>query len=226
MSPLRVFSLGSTGLSLHMPSDGDSFTGCAYYSLPVFNWYAFETFKGFELQVSSDEGFASVPVKIKSSGTEVDMKSSILKKILLLPGTNGGAVYWRVVGTRQDKSTEQSEVNSIFIEAAHEVGNPRVSSTSRSALPSLFLDNNCGKKFKVWFGNDSSFTKKSTISVSVKNPLDNGGVLNQGLTSNQWSAIRKLVGDASGSTIYWKVESWDGVNRHAETTVMSFVLTD
>ncbi len=39
-------------------------------------------------------------------------------------------------------------------------------------------------------------------------------------------AIRKLVGDASGSTIYWKVESWDGLNRRAETSVMSFVLTD
>ena len=46
------------------------------------------------------------------------------------------------------------------------------------------------------------------------------------LASCQWAAIRKLVGDISGSTTYWYVESWDGMGRYAKTDVMSFVLTD
>jgi hypothetical protein len=42
----------------------------------------------------------------------------------------------------------------------------------------------------------------------------------------QWKAIRKLVGDVSGLTIYWYVESWDGLGRYAKSEVMSFVMTD
>ena len=37
-------------------------------------------------------------------------------------------------------------------------------------------------------------------------------------------AVRRLVGDETGSTIYWYVESWDGLGRNARTETMNFLL--
>jgi hypothetical protein len=78
-------------------------------------------------------------------------------------------------------------------------------------------------KFKVWFGNDSQFSKKKSFSFNLKNLSE---TFTKDLTSSQWSSIRKLVGNAAGATIYWYIESWDGLKRNAKTDVMSFVLTD
>jgi hypothetical protein len=82
----------------------------------------------------------------------------------------------------------------------------------------------------VWFGNDPDFTKhgmkKTSLSFNIKNPNDNGGQFTKELTSSQWKAIRKVVNDVSGSSIYWYIESWDVLNRPVETDVSSFVLTD
>jgi hypothetical protein len=226
-SPVMVFVVGAVSFLLETPSNGQAFAGCSYYDLPTFSWYAAETFKSFEIQFSSDQGFAS-PVRVKCAGTltEIQMKASTWKKIMSMPGGGGGAVYWKVIGIKADKTTATSEVRSIIIESSEAVGNPNISSASKSSLPSLSWENNCNKKFKAWFGNDGSFTKKKVLSFTVSNPWDSEGEFERQLTSSQWTSIRKLVSDASGSTIYWKVESWDGVNRRAVTDVVSFVLTD
>jgi hypothetical protein len=152
------------------------------------------------------------------------IKSSTWKKILLMPGASGGTVYWRAIGIKSDKSKEESEVRSIIIEPAQSGGSPDISSTSKSVLPTLLWENNCNKKFKVWFGNDSSFTKKKVLSFNVADPAENTFATQ--LTSSQWTGIMKLVNNVIGSTIYWKVESWDGIKRYAQTEVMSFALTD
>jgi len=227
-SPVMVFTVGHVSIFLVSPSNEQAFTGCSYYSLPTFSWYAVETFKSFETQFSLDQSFSSIPVRVKVNGTvtEIQMKSSTMKKIISMPGAEGGAVYWRVVGTKANKETLTSDVRMISISGGQPVGSMEISPTQKSSLPMLSWENKCNKKFKVWFGNDSSFTKKSNLSFSLTNPMDNGGEFERQLTSSQWTGIRKLVGDASGSTIYWKVESWDGMNRYAQTDVMSFVLAD
>ena len=225
VSPFLVFASGP--LSLITPTNGQGFTGCSYYNLPTFSWSAGETFKSFEIQFSSEATFSS-PVKVKCAGTltEIQMKSSIWKKILFLPGGSGGTVYWKVVGTNANKETEASDVRSIMILASQPVGSPEISPTQKSSTPTLFWENQCGKKFKVWFGSDSNITKKKLLSFSVANPMENGGEFERQLTSSQWTGIRNLSEDVTDSTIYWKVESWDALNRHAQTDVMSFVLTD
>jgi hypothetical protein len=129
-----------------------------------------------------------------------------------------------VIGTKADKTTETSDVRSIWVGGGQPVGNPEISPTQKSSLPALSWENKCNKKFKVWFGSDSSFTKKKYLSLNVADPTENS--FTRQLTSSQWTGIRKLVGDVNGSMIYWKVESWDGMNRHAETDAMSFALTD
>jgi hypothetical protein len=222
-----VFAVGDVTILLDTPSNGQAFAGCSYYDLPTFSWLAVETFKSFEIQFSLDQGFASsVRVKCAGTFTEIQIKASTWKKIMSMPGGGEGAVYWKVIGIKADKTTETSEVRSIIIESSEAVGNPNISSASKSSIPSLSWENNCGKKFKAWFGSDSNFAKKKVFSFSVTNPMDNGGEFERQLTASQWTSIRKLVGDASGSTIYWKVESWDGMNRRAVTDVMGFVLAD
>jgi len=215
-------TLGEASIVLQSPSDDASFGACSLSSPPTFRWTG-EGYKGYEVQFSLDQGFSSVPVKVKASGTQAVLSSATWKKVLMIPGSSGGTVYWRVVGSG---TTVKSGVRLFGVEAADAVGNPEISPTSKNSLPTLSWDNNCGLKFKVWFGSDEIFTKKVSYAFSIKNPNDNGGLFSKGLTSGQWKAIRKLVNDTAGSMIYWYVESWDGLNRKSETEPMNFTLTD
>jgi hypothetical protein len=163
------------------------------------------------------------PVKVKTTTLEATITSSTWKRVLSIPG---GTVYWRVVGTRANRTKFISESRSIIIEPPQAVGNLNISFTSKGSLPELSWDNNCNTKFKVWFGSDEQFTKKTAFASNIKNPNDNEGEFTKLLTLGQWMAIRRVVGDTSGSTIYWYVESWDGLGRHNKTDVMGFVLRD
>jgi len=215
-------TLGEASIVLQSPSDGESFGACSLSSPPAFSWTG-EGYKGYEVQFSVDQGFSSVSVKVKVTATQVVLSSATWKKVLMIPGSSGGAVYWRVLGSG---TTVKSGVRLFGVEAADAVGNPEISTTSKNSLPILSWDNNCGLKFKAWFGSDEIFTKKVSYAFSVKNPNDNEGLFSKGLTSGQWKAIRKLVNDAPGSTIFWYVESWDGLNRYSKTEPMNFILTD
>jgi hypothetical protein len=89
-------------------------------------------------------------------------------------------------------------------------------------LPTLSWENNCNKKFKVVFGSDSSFTRKTTFTFNLKDPTQEE--FSKALNPGQWMAIKRLVKNVSGSTIYWYVESWDALGRYARTETMNFVL--
>jgi hypothetical protein len=224
----KTFTVTQSGtvvspITLTSPADQAPFTGCSLYSLPTFAWSATETYKSFEVQFSPSEDFSSISSKAKTSAMEVRISSNTWKKVLLIPGSDGGSVYWRVVGTRSDNAKDTSPISSILIEAAREVETPNTSPPSKGSLPVLSWSNQCNKKFKVWYGNDIQFSKKKSFSFNLTTLSD---IFSKALTSSQWNSIRKLVGDAAGETIYWYVESWDGLGRYATTDVMSFVLTE
>ena len=219
-----------TSMALQSPSDNTLVPACSLYSHPTFSWIIGESFKRYEIQFSINGNFSSIPVRIKTSVTKTTMTTNTWGKILSISGVSGGTVYWRVVGTRADKTTFTSNAHSIIVGPPKEVGNPNFSPTSRSSLPFLSWENNCSVKFNVWFANDPDFTKPGVktkaLAFNVKNPNDNGGTFTRQLTLGQWASIRKLIGDASGSAIYWYVESWDGLKRYTKTEVQSFTLTD
>ena len=216
------------------PPNGEQFDGCAYYNPPTFQWDPSETFKSSVVQFSLQDDFSTIPVKVngKKGTSELLIPASSWKKVLLLPGASGGTVYWMVVGTRTDNSQVESNVFSLVVGALESVSNPMISPTSMTTppLPTLSWGNNCNIKFKVWFGDDPDFTKhgikKTSLSFNIKNPNDNGGQFKKELTTSQWNAIRKVVHDVSGSSIYWYIESTDVLKRSAKTGVSSFVLTD
>ncbi len=81
-------------LKLIEPSDGEAFSGCSYYGPPLLDWSAGDIFKSYEIQFSADGLFTVPVVKLKGSrnSTEMQIKSSSWKKILLLPGEEGKRV--------------------------------------------------------------------------------------------------------------------------------------
>ena len=215
-------------ITLQSPSDNTHFEACTLYSLPAFSWTAGETFRNYEIQFSPDESFSSTPVKVRVSGTatQITMTSSTWKRVLSIPG---GTVYWRIIGKQANRKTAISaisEVYSFITEPSKPVTNQTISPTSITSLPTLSWGNNCNTKFKVWFESDEQFSKKKAFAFNITNPNDNEGEFTKVLTSGQWMAIRRVVGDTAGSTIYWYIESWDGLKRYNKSDVINFVLTD
>jgi len=228
LSPGLNVNISSSPATILLRSPGDEthFDSCSLYSLPTFAWDVTGSFSKYEIQFSKTENFSSIAAKGSTSSTTFPMQSNIWKKALLIPGMAGGSVFWRVVGM-EAKPTMTSGASSIIIDPAQAVGNLNIVNTSKSSLPTLSWANNCNIKFKVWFGNNENFSnKKTSLSFNIKNPNDNGGVFGKSLTKGQWTSVRSLVKDVSGSPLFWYVESWDGANRKINTQVMSFILTN
>jgi len=217
-------------INLVSPSDGYEFWSC-YSELPTFQWNKTGTFKSIEVQFSTHSDFSSGIVKAKGSTTsdELQVSSSTWKKVLLLPGKEGGTVYWRVVGKTSESNQVESNVFSFQVVEPQPVDDPYLSSTSKASPPTLYWANRCNTKFKAWFANNSDFTKagikKKALSFNDSNPFDNEGVFFATLASGQWASITKVVGGVPGETIYWYVEAWDWLKRHSQTEVMNFTLT-
>ena len=217
-------------INLLSPSEGEEFTACSYYDPPICQWEADETFKSLEFQFSSRSDFSTKLVKVKGSLTinKFQIKPSLWKKVLLLPGIDGGTVYYRAVGKKADKTKIYSNPFWIEVREPEHIGCPIITPTTRESLPTLSWQNNCNVKFKVWFSSDPNFTKrglkKKALSFKVTNPNNNEGIFTKTLTSAQWASIRKLVGDENWQSIYWYVESWDVGNRHSSSEVFSFTL--
>jgi hypothetical protein len=209
------------------PANHTSFSACSLFSVPKFSWTALGSFRSYEIQFSRGLDFSSIAVKVKSSVNEMTIKSNTWKRILQIPGGIGGPVYWRIFGVFTGGRTAfVSDASSIIIEPPNSVNHPEISQTSKDSLPEVSWENNCNGKFKVWFWNDNNLSKKTTISYALKNPNDNNGLFVATLTSSQWESVKKLVEDQSDSTVYWKVESWDGLNRYSQTDIMNFILQE
>jgi hypothetical protein len=214
---------GVNQIPLFLPPDQTSFSTCSLYSPPVFQWAPLEGYTDYEIQFSSDPTFTTILIEIKVFGGKGGYSMTYLdwKRVLSIPGEVGGTVYWRVVG-----ASGNSETRTIIVLPPETVLNPSLSPVSKATLPTLTWQNNCNVKFKVWFGHDTTFSKNVALSYSLLDPTVNGGVFSSMLTHAQWTAIRRLVKDTSGATIYWFVEARDGINRRTLNDLMSFILTD
>jgi hypothetical protein len=207
------------------PDNGATFDTCSYFTPPIFEWDHIQAFQKVELQFyTSANPTKPIKVKVKDpAATQLQMTSSTWKKILALPGLSGEAVNWKIVGTNKGLLPFESDAFSLTIAAPEPVDPANITPTSQAGLPTLEWGNACGTKFKAYFSGDIAFGKKKTFSFTDQNPVD--GNFSFTLTPSQWMAIRKLVGDVQGSTIYWYVESWDIIKRYQKTEPpMSFTL--
>jgi len=206
------------------PSEGAVFEACDAYSPPSFEWETEDTYKSLEIQFFMQNTSKTVKVKVPSpSEKRLQLTPSVWKKVFLLPGSTGGAVYWKVIGTRADRKKEESNSPSFQIGAPKAVQNPVLFPTDWS-LPTLTWKTSCHSKITVWFGADGDFTKSKKFSFTGSIPPEREELFTYQLTSKDWNAIRNLVGHRSGTRIYWFVEAWDGLKRRGATDLMSFTL--
>jgi hypothetical protein len=224
--PISMSGVGAL-ITLSTPLNNTPFDAISLNSPPTFSWGARGGFISYEIQFSPYQNFLSISTKVKTSTTTTLINSRTWKKILLIqPSTPRGLVYWRVVGTKADKTTATSGEQSIIVEPQQAVGNPTISNTQIRSLPTLAWENRYNIKFKVSFGSDTSLSEKKSFTFNIKNPTDNGGEFSKILTQSQWMTIKRLVKNATGSSIYWYIESWDGLGRYTKTDVTSFELTE
>lgn len=226
--PVYLTGKGISEIILTSPADETHFSLCSIYSPPIFWWNNVGTFSGYEIQFSGDAAFNHIPLKVNVSGGTNGklMEPYFWRQVLLVIKESGGTIYWRVIGRRSNATTVSSDINSIYLSEPEPVVNPTLSSVSKMKPPTLAWQNNCNNVFQAWFGSDPSFSKKRVLTFYWANPALEGGIFSREILTSQWLAIRRLVGDVSGSTIYWYVESWDGFNRYSTTDVMSFILTN
>ena len=226
-----------TQITLLSPPEEAAFTACSLYALPTFVWEANGSFTDYEIQFSKTGSFDLMAASKRTSSTSILIDDAQWKKVIVAngsmaaganePATSGGPMFWRVVGTRSDKVAVISNTFSFLIAPAQAVGDPVITDTSKSLLPTLSWDNNCGIKFIVWFGSNPFFSRKTSVTFNIKNSNENGGVFTKTLTSSQWTAVQNVTGRVTGTTVYWYVESRDGANRRAVTQPNSFfVITD
>jgi hypothetical protein len=208
------------------PANGTTFDTCSYFSPPVFEWTSSQSFQGLELQFyPSIDPVKPIIVKVKDpTVTQLQMQANTWKKILKLPGLSGGEIKWKIVGTNKGQPPVESDVFTMTIAEPQAVETPVITPVSKTGLPTLGWENACATKFKVFFGPDPTFSRKKKLSFTYQNPTDNGETFIAPLTEGTWNAIRKLVDDQAGTTIYWYVESWDIIKRYLRTNTMQFIL--
>ncbi len=208
------------------PPDDASFDTCSYFGPPLFQWNPNQVFQKVELHFYT-EANPTKPVKVKvkdPATTELQMTSSTWKKILALPGLSGGVVNWKIVGIVKGEPPVESIEYTMTIDPP-EPFVPQINPTSQTQLPTLTWENKCATKFKAYFSPDTTFSRKKTLSFTDKDPLDNGEFFSTMLTGGTWNAIRKLVNDEAGPTIYWYVESWDVLKRYQKIEGERFQLS-
>jgi hypothetical protein len=222
MISLSSAETGNVVINALVPLNGVEFSACTYFNPPVFQWETDGVFKKIEIQFSKDNSFTT-PIKLKGKPgiNQIVSKTSSWKKIFLLPSSEGGTVYWKVVGTKPDKSTIESNVLSFVIKEPSPAGNPLID--LGSSPPRLSWGNNCNISFKVWFSGADSSAKKKGFSFKVADPETDGGISSRQLTTSQWKAINGLVANGS-SNITWYIESWDKMKRYSKTREMSFMV--
>jgi len=219
--------------NVEITPDNGTFTACDYVDAkpPTFQWTSSGAFTSIGVQFSVNSDFSGVSLKVNGNlkSNSLSIQKSAWKRILLLPGANGGTVYWKVIANKKDRTMVESSVFSFTV-GAGPVENPNISPTSKTELPTLTWDNNCNIIFTVWFGNQLDFKtrplKKLSLSFKIVNPNPVPDTFETTLSTSQWLSIRKLVGDVTGSTIYWYVQSQDGLGRRQNTSVNQFNLSD
>ena len=85
---------------------------------------------------------------------------------------------------------------------------------------SFIFDSTCNIKFRIEFAplNDFSNPKKTTGFVFTTKDPSVETVVNRTFTLTQWKSVRQLVG-AEG---YFRIKSWDGINRETVSEVSHF----
>jgi hypothetical protein len=233
---LKYSSIEPPPITLQSPPNGEIFNSCSLTTShqPTFSWTPSGTYTGFKILFStSPTDFTTTGIKVivgNAKGTSSDWKppSFNWKTIMKSSNSNGSIrpIYWKVVGTKADRTTVESEVRSFSIGTPQtvDINAPLNNAILDSAIPPTFdFTTTCNTKFKVEISSVSDFsvsTKVKGFNFTVSNP--NLVVsLQKTLSSFQWDGVKKLVGPGTG---YFRIKAWDGLSRLTVSEVRPFTI--
>jgi len=165
---------------------------------------------------------------IKGTETHWAPSAGIWKKILTSSYNNGSIrdIYWKLIGTKADKSTEQSEARSfqVGIPQAVTINVPSSGTMLPSGTPPTFdFAANCNTKFRLEFSSLEDFSDSKMMkgfNYSTKDP-NAETTLQKALSSSQWTSVKKLMGTGTG---YFRIKAWDGLKRDSVSEVRAFTV--
>ena len=219
-------------IALQFPSSNAALNSCCLIAThqPKFTWNTNWTFPQYTILLSkSPTDFKTQGVLITKATGGKDQSwtpSATLWKTIMTWSYNKGNVrdiYWKVIGTRSDKKTVESEVRGFRI------GDPQVvtinssigRTTPRSTSPPIFnFNSNCNLKFRLEFSPAPDFLDPKKIvgfTFIIKDP-NNEPVLTRTLTRSQWLQVMTVM----GRTGYFRIKAWDGLNRQTLSEVRPF----
>lgn len=221
------------------PPNGTIFAGCSLINKyqPTFRWTGLAVpFKSYTIYFSTShtdfltKGILITKANIRGTMSSYIPSSGTWKKFLTASWNNGSyrPIYWKVIGTRTDKSTVQSTVWNFSVDAAYspEIIAPAPGAAiSASSPPTFKFDTMCNVKFRLEISSVSNFSdpkKIKAFSYSVSNP-NVQTVFTKAFTSGQWKALQKLIG--IGGTGYFRVRGWDAMKRETLSAIQLFTIT-
>jgi hypothetical protein len=139
--------------------------------------------------------------------------------------SQNGEIYWRVIGTRPNRTTAESESWSFSIGPPQLVTiNAPTGGPMPAAIPPTFdFDTNCNVKFKLEISSVGDFSdpkKIKNFNYTTRNPNVDQKLI-KALSSFQWNSVKKMVGTGTG---YFRIKAWDGINRESVSETRFFTL--
>jgi C1A family cysteine protease len=223
-------------LGLQSPSDAVVFNSAFLITnyQPTFTWTVTGTYSGFKILFStSPADFTTRGIKVAAGGATGTSNSwrpssSNWKKIMKSSNNNGSIrpIYWKIVGTKADKTIVESGIRSFTI------GTPQTVTINAPldgaildsvTLPAFEVNTTSNRKFRLEISSLSDFSilkdvKGVNVTVSDPNLFSS---FQKTLSSSQWNGVKQLIGTGTG---YFRIKAWDGLSRLTISDVRTFTI--
>ena len=222
------------------PADSSVFADSSFINKyqPTFQWIAVEPFKSFEILFSTSPTDFSTKGVLITEGSAPGTKSSwtppiaTWMTIMAISDNhgNGGTsnIYWKVVGTKADKSTAETPVRHFSIDSVlspPEILSPANGATLPAEFPTFVFYTNGNVNFWLEITPVMGFTDPNKILVfnyKVTNP-NITPILVETLSSSQWNTVKNLISQ-NGGTGYFRIMADDGLSRQSYSSAQSFTI--
>ncbi len=202
---------------------------------PPFQWVNLESFKKLNIYFStsntdfSTKGVLIAKANIQGKKNVYNPSIGTWKKIMVSSYNDGSIqdIFWKVVGTRADKSVEESEVRSFRIEescGAEIISPPDGASLPAGTPPTFVFDTYCNVGFRMEFSPLDDFSDPKMIKGFTYKVRDPNLVRNsmKTLTKVQWTEVKKLIGAGTG---YFRLRAWDAIKRETVSETRQFTIS-
>jgi hypothetical protein len=231
--PVNISS-GNSSITSESPSDGATFSSSTLFNnhQPSFSWAPAGIFKKYTILFSTSPtdftttGVSITKASIPASKTSYPPAITKWKKIMSTSYNKGNTrdIYWKIAGENQDGTVYDTEVRRFRTAASQAITiNAPQNGAIFSAPPTLEFSSNGNSKFSLEISSQPGFDDSKKIkkfTFTTKDPNTEQVVLRT-LTSSQWTAVRNLVGTATG---YFRIRAWDVIKRQTVSEVRLFTV--